>query len=113
MLFPESEARRYLGHDRDSVFADVATTIAGMDTDGSNRAAIDVAQCLRGTRHRFDPTRVPSIMSSWATSPGCIEYSRVSHLASRRDITATQGAIVRRPVIRCTTNKTSATTKST
>jgi putative transposase len=30
--FPENEAPRYLLHDRDSVFADVATTIAGMDT---------------------------------------------------------------------------------
>ena len=30
--FPENEAPRYLLHDRDSVFADMATTIAGMDT---------------------------------------------------------------------------------
>ena len=29
--FPENEAPRYLLHDRDSVFADVATTIAGMN----------------------------------------------------------------------------------
>ncbi len=30
--FSETEAPRYLLHDRDSVFADVATTIAGMNT---------------------------------------------------------------------------------
>ena len=30
--FSENEAPRYLIHDRDSVFADVATTIAGMNT---------------------------------------------------------------------------------
>jgi putative transposase len=30
--FPESEAPRYLLHDRDTVFADVATTAAGMNT---------------------------------------------------------------------------------
>jgi len=28
-------------------------------TDGSNRAAIAVAERLRGTHHRFVPTRVP------------------------------------------------------
>jgi hypothetical protein len=31
-VFSESEAPRNLFHDRDSVFADVATTIAGMNT---------------------------------------------------------------------------------
>jgi putative transposase len=29
--FPENAAPRYLLHDRDAVFADVATTIAGMN----------------------------------------------------------------------------------
>jgi hypothetical protein len=31
--FSENDAPRYLLHDRDSVFADVASTIAGMNTD--------------------------------------------------------------------------------
>lgn len=35
--FSENDAPRYLLHDRDSVFADVATTIAGMNTDGFAR----------------------------------------------------------------------------
>jgi hypothetical protein len=32
MHFPENDAPRYLLHDRDSVFADVATAIAGMNS---------------------------------------------------------------------------------
>ena len=35
---PENEAPRYLLHDRDSVFADVATTIAGMNTEALRTA---------------------------------------------------------------------------
>jgi hypothetical protein len=31
--FPENDAPRYLLHDRDSVFAEVATTIAAMNTE--------------------------------------------------------------------------------
>ena len=51
----ENEAPRYLLHDCDSVFADVATTIAGMNNaSGSNSAAITVAERLRRTRHWFD-----------------------------------------------------------
>ena len=38
--FSENEAPRYLLHDRDSVFADVATTIAGMNTRRFDGAAI-------------------------------------------------------------------------
>ena len=36
--FSENEAPRYLLHDRDSVFADVATTIAGMNTQAVRTA---------------------------------------------------------------------------
>jgi putative transposase len=36
--FSENDAPRYLLHDRDSVFADVATTIAGMNTDAVRTA---------------------------------------------------------------------------
>ena len=36
--FSENEAPRYLIHDRDSVFADVATTIAGMNTQAVRTA---------------------------------------------------------------------------
>ena len=36
--FPENEAPRYLLHDRDSVFADVATTIGGMNTQAIRTA---------------------------------------------------------------------------
>lgn len=36
--FSESEAPRFLLHDRDSVFADVATTIAGMNTQAVRTA---------------------------------------------------------------------------
>ncbi len=36
--FPENEAPRYLLHDRDSVFADVATTIGGMNTQAVRTA---------------------------------------------------------------------------
>ena len=57
--FSEHDAPRYLFHDRDSVFADVATTIAGMNSQVVRTAAITVAERLRGTRHRLDPTRVP------------------------------------------------------
>ena len=47
--FPENEAPRYLVHDRDSVFAHVATTLEGMDIQEER---------LRRTRHRLDPARV-------------------------------------------------------
>ena len=36
--FSENDAPRYLLHDRDAVFADVATTIAGMNTDAVRTA---------------------------------------------------------------------------
>jgi putative transposase len=36
--FPENEAPRYLLHDRDTVFADVATTTAGMNTQAVRTA---------------------------------------------------------------------------
>ena len=55
--FSEHEAPRYLLHDRDSVFADVATNHRRHEhTDGSNRAPITVAERLRGTCRRLDPT---------------------------------------------------------
>jgi len=57
--FSERDAPQYLLHDRDSVFADVAITIAGMNMQRVRTAAIAVAERLRGTRHRLDPTRVP------------------------------------------------------
>ena len=55
--FPENDAATYLLHDRDAVFADVATTVAAMNMHaGSHRAALAVAERLRGTRDRLDPT---------------------------------------------------------
>jgi hypothetical protein len=54
--FSENEAPRYLIYDRDSVFADHRQH---EHADGSNRTAITVAERLRGTRHRLNPTRVP------------------------------------------------------
>jgi hypothetical protein len=58
--FPENEVPRYLLHDRDSVFAHVATTLEGNEHPrGSDGATIAVAERLRGARHRLDPTRVP------------------------------------------------------
>jgi hypothetical protein len=58
--FSENETPRYLLHDRDSVFADVATTIGRNEhPDRSNRAEITLAKRPRGTRHRLNPTRVP------------------------------------------------------
>jgi hypothetical protein len=59
--FSEHDAPRYLLHDRDSVFADVATTIAGMNTQAVRTAPRSpLPNALRGTRHRLDPTRVPT-----------------------------------------------------
>ena len=58
--FPEDQAPRYLLHDRD------ARVRRGRDhrrrhahPDRSNRAALALAERLRRTRHRLDPTRVP------------------------------------------------------
>ena len=44
--FPENEAPRYLLHDRDAVFADVATTIAGMNIQAVRTARV-VATCAK------------------------------------------------------------------
>ena len=58
--FPENEAPRYLLHDRDSVFAHVATTLEGMNIQEVRTAPRSPWQnALRGARHRLDPTRVP------------------------------------------------------
>jgi len=45
--FSENEAPRYLLHDHDSIFADVATTIAGVNTRGSHCPALAVAERVR------------------------------------------------------------------
>ena len=57
--FSENEAPRYLLHDRDSVFADVATTIAGMNMQTVRTAPRSPWQNAYAERHRLDPTRVP------------------------------------------------------
>ena len=51
--FPESEAPRYLLHDRDTVFADVATTIAAMDI-----------QAVRGPRSPWQNAYVERVIGS-------------------------------------------------
>jgi putative transposase len=55
--FPEHEAPGYLLHDRDAVYADVASTIAAMNIQAVRTAPRSPWQKrLRGTRHRLDST---------------------------------------------------------
>jgi len=56
--FPENEAPRYLLHDRDSVFAHVATTLEGMNIQEVRTAPRSPWQNAYAERHRLDPTRV-------------------------------------------------------
>ena len=57
--FPENEVPRYLLHDRDAIFAQVASTIAGMTSMTYERRRDHRGECLSGAHHWLDPTRVP------------------------------------------------------
>jgi hypothetical protein len=58
--FPEDQAPRYLVHDRDGAFADVATTVAGMHVEAVRTGtALAMAERARRANDRIDPPRVP------------------------------------------------------
>jgi len=71
--FSENDAPRYLVHDRDSVFADVATTIERMNIQEVRTAPRSPWQNAYVERVIGSLRRECSITSSWSTPPGCID----------------------------------------
>jgi hypothetical protein len=73
--FSENDASKYLLHDRDSVFADVATTIAGMNTETVRTAPRSPWQNACAERVIGSIRRECLDHITCSTPPGCIEYS--------------------------------------
>jgi len=74
--FPENDAPRYLRHDRDSVLADVATTIERMNIQEVRTAPRSPWQNAYVERVIGHSGVSASITSSWSTPPGCIDLLR-------------------------------------
>ena len=86
--FPENDAPRYLRHDRDSVLADVATTIERMNIQEVRTAPRSPWQNAYVERVIGHSGVSASITSSWSTPPGCIDLlQRMSPTTCSRERT--------------------------
>jgi hypothetical protein len=80
--FPDHEAPGYLLHDRDAVFAGVATTIAGMNIQAVRTAPRSPWQSVCGETDRIHSARVPGPRNRPWRAASATSPDRVSRLLS-------------------------------
>ena len=111
--FPEDQAPRYLVHDRDGAFADVATTVGRhARRRRPDRTALAVAERVRRAPDRIDSPRVPrprDRRQRGRVAPSARVIRRVLHRGRARISRLAKDSPVPRPVQSASTGRIVAT----